>query len=123
MYIIGWIVLCILCGKAANGKGKSFWNYFFLSLLLSPLIGFIAVLIAKEDIETVEVKAVASGDSKKCPFCAELIKSEAKICKYCSSDLVGNKFDTGSEVCPKCNEPRTSKAFKICLKCKYRFNN
>jgi hypothetical protein len=28
-------------------------------------------------------------ESKKCPFCAELVKKEAKVCKHCGRDLPG----------------------------------
>ena len=52
--IAGWIILSILCGFLASSNGRSGVGYFFLSLLLSPLIGFIAVLIAGEDKEKLE---------------------------------------------------------------------
>ncbi len=86
--IIGWIILSILCGVYANSKGKSFFGYFLLAIFLSPLIGFIAALIAKEDSKFVESAAISSGKNKKCPDCAELIKSEANVCKHC-----GVRFD------------------------------
>jgi DNA-directed RNA polymerase subunit RPC12/RpoP len=31
------------------------------------------------------------SDTKKCPFCAELIKKEAKVCRFCGYDLVTGK--------------------------------
>jgi len=31
---------------------------------------------------------LGSVDTKECPYCAELIKSKAIICKHCKSDLI-----------------------------------
>lgn len=34
-----------------------------------------------------EADMLASGDYRKCPACAELIKSEAKVCRFCRTDI------------------------------------
>lgn len=89
--IITWIVLSVLAGVGAKNKGHSFAGYFFLSLLLSPLIGLIAMAVAKpiekkeEEISQPE-RAAASVDSDMitCPSCGQS-KQHGRACPNCGS--------------------------------------
>ena len=82
-----WLALCFIIGFVAGGKGRSAVGFFFLSLFLSPLVGGIAVMVAKPNSKIVEGQALSTGELKKCPYCAELVKAEAIVCKHCSRDL------------------------------------
>jgi len=48
MTVIIWLGVSILVGALASGKGRSGFGWFILSILLSPLIGAIALAIAGE---------------------------------------------------------------------------
>jgi hypothetical protein len=87
LIIITWFGLSFLAGRIASNKGRSFGGFFLLALLLSPLIGIIAALVSKPDIDAVEKMQTVRGEAKKCPHCAEMIKWEAVVCRFCGKEV------------------------------------
>ncbi|TKB50026.1 zinc ribbon domain-containing protein [Ferrimonas aestuarii] len=85
--IVIWLALAGFVGWYASGKGRPGFLFFIISLILSPLIGLIIAIVIGPNTAVVEKEALSSGSVIKCPSCAELVKSEAKICKHCQSPL------------------------------------
>jgi phosphate/sulfate permease len=81
------LVLAGLGGAYASAKGRSGVGFFLIAVLLSPLIGFIIAAIVQPIRANTEAKALETGDVRKCPNCAELVKAEARLCKHCHSEL------------------------------------
>ena len=81
MTFIGFINIPI-----AQHKGRSPVRWFFLGFLLGP-VGFILMLFMPKTRAKKDEEALARGELKKCPSCAELIKSEAVKCPYCGDTL------------------------------------
>ncbi len=45
--LVLWILFSVVAGTVARNKGRSFAGFFFLSLLLSPVIGLIVIAVLK----------------------------------------------------------------------------
>lgn len=54
MILLVNVALCVWVGASASNRGRCFWGWFILSLLISPILGGIGLLIAGD-------KAVANG--------------------------------------------------------------
>lgn len=83
---IGWVLLSFIAGYIAEQRGRSGIGFFFLALVLSPLIGIVFALVVRNLKEEEKQQALESG-TRMCPFCAERIKKEAIVCKHCGRDV------------------------------------
>jgi Zinc finger found in FPG and IleRS len=90
-------------GFLAHRKNRSVAGWVLLCFVISPILCAIILecLPAKQP-------APAPGSTltvRKCPFCAEEIKADAKICRFCQRDLpelVVNPEDP--MYCPRCQK-------------------
>lgn len=58
-----------------------------MSLFLTPIVGILMAVVARPNRVAAKRMKAASGDQRKCPFCAELVKREATICRFCHKEL------------------------------------
>ena len=86
-------LLAFIPAYIAREKGRSFVAFWWLSFATTVVIGLIAVLampqLSADQMAQRDIEPRFDGVPRElqCPFCAEFVKSEAKICKYCGKDV------------------------------------
>lgn len=79
LILILWIVFALIVAGFADKRGGSYAAWLVVALLVSPLIAFFAVAVMEP--------GTGGAEHRTCPFCAERIKGEALVCRYCGRDL------------------------------------
>lgn len=78
-----WLAFSFAVAFIAGYRGRSGFVWFFLSVLLSPLLSLLLVLVLKD------LTNEPNGTSHvKCPDCREFILKDARVCKHCGYRLL-----------------------------------
>jgi RNA polymerase subunit RPABC4/transcription elongation factor Spt4 len=114
------LICAILCGAVAPSRNRSAGNWAVGGFLLGPIGVILLFLLPRGGEDT------PGGQLRKCPHCAEMIKREARVCRYCQRDVepiepeartVAERRDPSVMLhCPGCNR-QVSSAYDVCPMC------
>lgn len=99
IWIITWLILCIILGSVGSNRKIGFWGAFFLSLLLSPLIGLIITLASKtredekyeKEILTIQKSQKQAIENLKIKDVGDIADDLLKIKNLLDNGVIDNK--------------------------------
>jgi hypothetical protein len=106
--LIAAALLGLIPAAIAKGKGHSFLAWWICGAALF-IIAFPASICIKPATGSNDITGLQARQ-KKCPFCAELIKPEARVCRFCGRDLPAPAAAAHRKPAPRYRFRKTSPA-------------
>lgn len=91
------LMLGLIPASIALHKGRGFFGWWIYGSALF-IVALPHALLIKANATELERRAMETGDAKKCPHCAEMVKADAHVCKHCRRDLPAAAAQQGGSV-------------------------
>jgi hypothetical protein len=91
--LIVYLVFCVLIGYLAHRKGRSWLGFLALSILLTPIIGLIAVLVVKNKMASPQSSAAEIAPVETAPARTTSTETQAKPAGAAGSEWITWEFD------------------------------
>ena len=113
LFVLGvtvvYAVLAFGVGKLAEKQGRNFVGWFILSLILSPiLVALLLLLLGKSTAAAVEELSREQTIKVRCTECGDAVDEAADFCPNCGSELPDVTSD--SETAEKHQKTQTSES-------------
>ena len=81
-----WLVCGLIGAIICEQKGRNSAGGLLLGVFFGP-IGVIICAVLEKNERVLEKRTLRSGEMRKCPYCAEPLRWEASVCRYCGREV------------------------------------
>ena len=85
-FVLLWAAWIVWAYQVAEGKGRNGCAMGCLAFFIGPFAVLISYLLT-EDLPAEERQPVADRQTRRCPYCDELVRRRAILCKHCGQEL------------------------------------
>ena len=85
-FIVLYLIFAAIVGVIAGSWGRSGFGWFLVSVLLSPILGLLFLLIAGKASPAARRPSLESEGRVSCEQCYEQIMPQAVVCRFCGAE-------------------------------------
>lgn len=84
-FLVSSVLLGLIPAAIAWYKGRSFWLFWLYGTLVF-VVALPHAILAHRNERKLEERLLSRGEHRRCPHCAEIIKKDAMVCRFCGNE-------------------------------------